>query len=162
VPIVLFRIDDRLIHGQITVAWSKLSNPDIIAVVSDKVASNEIQRSALELAAPVGVDVVIYSIMQAVKELGGKSSKNKKRIFVIVPTPEDALRLHEGGVEIKSINVGQMGFAKGKKQISKTISVDNRDVAAFRKLLSKGIEIEHRQLPGNKKVQLETLLHEME
>jgi mannose/fructose/sorbose-specific phosphotransferase system IIB component len=161
VTIVLFRIDDRLIHGQITVAWSRFSNPDIIAVVSDKVASNEIQRSALELAAPLGVDVVIYSILQAVKELGPESSKSKKKIFVIVPSPEDALKLLEGGVEIKSINVGQMGFTNGKKQISKTISVDSKDVADFRKLLSKGIEIEHRQLPGNRKVQLKTLLPEM-
>nr|MDO8099236.1 PTS sugar transporter subunit IIB [Candidatus Njordarchaeota archaeon] len=157
-PIVLFRIDDRLIHGQITVAWSKISNPDTIAVVSDRVASDETQRSALELAAPVGVDVMIYSISQAIKELGPKSSKCKKRVFIIVPRPEDALKLVEGGVEVKSINVGQMGFTKGKKQISKTLSVDDKDVKAFRKLLSKGVEIEHRQLPGNKKIQIEKLL----
>lgn len=159
-PIVLFRIDDRLIHGQITVAWSMISNPDIIAVVSDRVASNKIQRSALELAAPIGVDVVIYSISQAIKELGPKSSKSKKRVFIIVPSPEDALKLVEQGVEVKSINVGQMGFTEGKKQISKTLSVDDKDVKAFRKILSKGVEMEHRQLPGNKKVQMETLIPE--
>jgi mannose/fructose/sorbose-specific phosphotransferase system IIB component len=162
VPVVFFRIDDRLIHGQITVAWTKLSNPDVIAVVSDKVASNEIQRSALELAAPIGVEVAIYSISQAIKELSGKSPRNQKRIFVIVPTPEDALKLIEGDVKVKSVNVGQMGFTKGKKQISKTVSVSDDDVKAFRRLLSKGVEIEHRQLPGNKKIQFETLLPQTE
>jgi PTS system N-acetylgalactosamine-specific IIB component len=161
-PIVLARIDDRLIHGQITVAWCKISNPDIIAVVDDKVASNEIQRSALDLAAPIGVELVVFGISQGTKELGPKSPRSKKKIFVIVPTPDDALKLIEGGLEVKSINVGQMGFKQGRKQISKTLSVDEKDIVAFKKLRSMGIALEHRQLPGDKKAELGKLLPEIE
>jgi mannose/fructose/sorbose-specific phosphotransferase system IIB component len=160
-PIVLARIDDRLIHGQITVAWSKVSNPDTIAVVDDKVASNEIQRSTLELAVPIGVELLVLGISQGVKELGPKSPRSKNKIFIIIPTPDDILKLIEGGVEVKSINVGQMGFKQGKKQISKTISVDKKDIDAFKKLRSMGITLEQRQLPGDKKVELDKLLPEI-
>jgi mannose/fructose/sorbose-specific phosphotransferase system IIB component len=161
-PIVLARIDDRLIHGQITVAWSKVSNPDTIAVVDDKVASNEIQRSTLELATPIGIELVVLGISQGAKELGPKSPRSKKKIFIIVPTPDDILKLIQGGVEVKSINVGQMGFKQGKKQISKTLSVDKKDIDAFKKLRSMGVTLEQRQLPGDKKVELGKLLPEIE
>jgi mannose/fructose/sorbose-specific phosphotransferase system IIB component len=157
-PVVLTRIDDRLIHGQITVSWSKVSNPDIIAVVDDLVASDEIQRSALELAAPIGTKLVVLGISEGIKQLSPPSANSNKKVFIIVPTPEDILRLVEGGVKVKSINVGQMGFKQGKKQISKTVSVDEKDIDAFRKLRSMGIQLEQRQLPGDKKVDLEKLL----
>ena len=160
-PIVLARIDDRLIHGQITVAWSKISNPDVIAIVDDAVASNEIQRSALELAVPIGVELVVVGVSEGIKELASNSPHAKRKIFLISPTPEDVLRLVEGGVELKSVNVGQMGFKEGKKRISKTVSVEKEDIEAFRKLRSKGIVLEQRQLPGDKKIELENLLPEI-
>jgi PTS system mannose-specific IIB component len=160
-PIVLARIDDRLIHGQITVSWSRISNPDIIAVVDDKVVSSEIQRSTLELATPIGIELIVLGISEGIKELGPKSARAKKKVFLIVPTPKDILRLVEGGVEVKSINVGQMGFKQGKKQVSKTVSVEKEDIDAFRKLRSMGLTLEQRQLPGDKKVDLEKLLPEI-
>jgi PTS system mannose-specific IIB component len=160
-PIVLTRIDDRLIHGQITVSWSKVSSPDIIAVIDDRVSSDEIQRSTLELAAPIGIKLVVLGISEGIKELGPASANSDKKVFLIVPTPEDILRLVEGGVEVKSINVGQMGFKQGKKQISKTVSVEKKDIDAFRKLRSMGIQLEHRQLPGDRKVDMEKILPEI-
>lgn len=160
-PIVLARIDDRLIHGQITVAWSKISSPEIIAVVSDKVASDDIQRSALELSVPVGTELTIYTVKQAIKELNQKSPKINMRILIIAPDPKDFLDLIQGGVKIKSINVGQMGFRQGKKQILKTLSIEKKDIEAFKKLRSMGIALEHRQLPSDRKVGLEKLLPEI-
>ncbi len=160
-PIVLARIDDRLIHGQITVSWSKVSNPDVIAIVDDRVASNEIQRSTLELATPIGIELMVLGVDEGIKELGPTSAKSRKKVFLIVPTPEDILRLISGGVEVKSINVGQMGFKEGKKRISKTVSVEKEDIEAFRKLRLLGIQLEQRQLPGEKKVDLEKLLPEI-
>jgi mannose/fructose/sorbose-specific phosphotransferase system IIB component len=160
-PIVQARIDDRLVHGQITVSWSKVANPDIIAVVDDKVASDDIRKSALEIGAPIGIELAIYPIRQAIKELDPKAPKNKKRVFLIAPNPKDFLDLIIGGVKIGSINVGQMGFRQGKKQISKTLSVDKKDIEAFKKLYSMGVALEHRQLPSDKKVELVKLLPEI-
>jgi mannose/fructose/N-acetylgalactosamine-specific phosphotransferase system component IIB len=107
------------------------------------------------------VELVVLGISQGAKELGPKSPRSKKKIFIIVPTPDDILKLIQGGVEVKSINVGQMGFKQGKKQISKTLSVDKKDIDAFKKLRSMGITLEQRQLPGDKKVELGKLLPEI-
>jgi mannose/fructose/sorbose-specific phosphotransferase system IIB component len=159
-PIILARIDDRLIHGQITVAWSKVSNPEVIAVVSDRVASDAIQKSALELAVPVGIELAIYSVKQAVKQFNPDSPMIKKRIFVIAPTPNDFVDLIEGGVRVESINVGQMGFKQGKKRISRTLSVEEEDITALKKLHALGVALEHRQLPSDKKISLQKLLPE--
>ena len=60
----------------------------------------------------------------------------------------------EGGVDIKSVNVGGMSFKEGKRQITNAVSVDDKDVESFKKLSEKGIEIEFRKVDTDKRVNL--------
>ena len=64
--ISMMRIDDRLIHGQVAVMWSKELGISRIIVASDAIASNEIQVSALKMAAPAGVKAAILPINKAI------------------------------------------------------------------------------------------------
>ena len=57
--ISLFRIDDRLIHGQVAMAWSKAANADIIIAVDKTAANDQLQKMALLLAKPSGVEAKI-------------------------------------------------------------------------------------------------------
>ena len=60
----------------------------------------------------------------------------------------------EGGVAIKSVNIGGMSFKEGKKQITSVVSVDDTDIQAFKKLNEKGIELEIRKVSSDSKVNL--------
>lgn len=64
----------------------------------------------------------------------------------------------EGGVDIKSVNVGGMSFKEGKHQINNAVSVDEADIEAFKQLSAKGIEIEYRKVDTDKRVNLMEIL----
>ena len=56
-----------------------------------------------------------------------------QKIFIICETPQDVLRLVEGGVPIKKVNIGNMHMADGKRQVATSVAVDDSDVASFQK-----------------------------
>ena len=45
--ITLARIDDRLIHGQVTTVWSKVANAQRIIICNDDVYNDEVRRTLL-------------------------------------------------------------------------------------------------------------------
>lgn len=65
--IIQIRVDDRLIHGQIAVVWSKQFNTTHMVVANDKAAANEVQQMALKMATPSGIKVLIRSVDDAIK-----------------------------------------------------------------------------------------------
>ena len=74
----------------------------------------------------------------------------KQKIFLVCKTPQDALRLVEGGVKITEINIGNMHFSEGKQQISSTVSLDEDDKKTLRKLHELGVKIEQRRVPDER------------
>jgi len=151
--LIHLRIDDRLIHGQVTVSWSKHVGAQRIVVANDEVAKDEIQKSLLPLAAPPGVEVTISSIEKANKHL-----EDNKKTFLLVKNPYDALRLLEDGVEIKEINLGNMGYSEGKKTFRKTLSLGKEDISNLRSLENKDIKVYFQMLPQDRKITLDDLI----
>lgn len=71
----------------------------------------------------------------------------KQLIFIVCENPSDVLKLVEGGVPIKKVNIGNMHMAEGKRQVAGSVAVDDKDVEAFRKLKELGVELEIRRVP---------------
>lgn len=92
--IKLFRIDERLIHGQVAIKWSRHTDVDHIVVANDGAASSEIMKKTLLMAAPAGVKTAIRTVKDAVTLLND-SRCDKFKILVLVNSPEDALKLVE-------------------------------------------------------------------
>ena len=61
--------------------------------------------------------------------------------------PQDVVKLVEGGVPIKKVNIGNMHMAEGKRQVAGVVAVDDADVAAFRRLQELGVELEIQKVP---------------
>lgn len=151
--ISLFRIDERLIHGQVAYAWSTAYEIDKIVVIDDQVVNDEIQKMMLKMAVPKNKGFSIFTVDEAI-DYFNKNINDKEKVFVVVKKPEIVLRLVEGHVPIKSINVGGMYYKDGKEKISKTVYLDEKDKEVFNKLKSKGIESEIRTTPSDKKLNL--------
>lgn len=137
------RIDDRLIHGQVTTVWAKEAKAERIIICSDDVAKDEIRRTLLKQAAPPGIKVNVCDIEKAVRVYNNPIYQNET-VFYLFTKPADVLRMVEKGVPIKSINIGGMAFSKGKVQITKAVSVDAEDVAAFKRLYELGVKLDLR------------------
>jgi mannose/fructose/sorbose-specific phosphotransferase system IIB component len=155
--ISLVRIDDRLIHGQVTTAWLRQYPADVIFVIGDSVAANPFQKTVLQTTAPAGVTVEVMDTATAAAELNRRSQENRK-VALILTKPGDIVYLVQHGIPIRSVNVGGMQPHSGSRQIAKSVSVDKSDEEAFRQLFEKGVELEIRMVPTDKKQDVARLL----
>lgn len=151
--ISLVRIDDRLIHGQVTTAWLRQYPADAVFVIGDSVAANPFQKMVLQTTAPPGVRVEVFDAKTAALELIDQSG-DKRSVLLILTRPADIVHLLEQGIPIRSVNVGGIQPHGGSRQIAKSVSVDQADERAFRQLFEKGVVLEIRMVPANKKQDL--------
>ncbi|MCX5781957.1 MAG: PTS sugar transporter subunit IIB [Elusimicrobia bacterium] len=158
-PIVLARIDDRLIHGQVVEGWLKKIRVTHILVVSDEAARDEMQKTLLGMAAPSNVKVSTLSVDDAVSEIK-LNIFDKDFLLILFSNPADALKFLNLGVKLASINVGGMHFSSGKRQILKNLSVDNSDIDAFENISKLGVELEGRILPDDTKIDVMSIIRE--
>ena len=112
--IKLFRIDERLIHGQIAIKWSRHTGVDSIVVANDNAAQSTMIQRALKMAAPAGIKTVIKSLDAAVATLNDPRCQPLK-VLVLVNSPKDALNLVSRVPGIEKINVGNYGRVAPKK-----------------------------------------------
>lgn len=143
--IVLTRIDNRLLHGQVATQWTKVIGANLILVANDEVASNKMRQGLMDIAAPNGVDTRYWTLEKTINTI--HKAADRQKIFIICQSPEDVLTLVEGGVPITKVNIGNMHMANGKRQVAGTVAVDDNDVEAFKKLKEKGVELEIRKVP---------------
>ncbi|AJI94011.1 PTS system mannose-specific EIIAB component [Yersinia ruckeri] len=153
----LARIDDRLIHGQVATRWTKETNVNRIIVVSDEVAADHMRKTLLTQVAPPGVTAHVVDVEKAIRVYNNPKYA-KDRVMLLFTNPTDVLRLVEGGVEIKSINIGGMAFRQGKTQVNNAVSVDEKDINAFKKLNERGIELEVRKVSSDSRLKMMDLI----
>ncbi|NGY86097.1 PTS system mannose/fructose/N-acetylgalactosamine-transporter subunit IIB [Bacillus megaterium] len=146
--IVLARIDDRFIHGQVLTRWIKTNATDRIIIVSDEVASDEMRKTLILSVAPSNVKASAVSISKMTKAFHSPRYQDTTAM-PLFESPADIVALVQAGVPIETVNVGGMRFANDRKQITKSVSVTEKDIDAFEKLQELGVKLEPRQLPSD-------------
>lgn len=158
--ISLVRIDDRLIHGQVSTRWAKELNINRIIVINDDVAKDTIRSNLLTQVTPPGITAHVIDIQKAIRVYNNPKYE-KDKVIMLFTNPTDIIYLIEEGIPIKSVNIGGMSFHQSKKQIHNAISVNTTDIEAFEKLNKLGIELEVRKVPSDSPIQLMTLIKKM-
>jgi len=144
--ILLTRIDSRLIHGQVATQWNSSIGSNLILVANDQVAGDNFRQNLMNMSAPSYVQTRYFTIEKTINVIH-KASESQK-IFIIVDNPSDVVKLVEGGVPIKKVNIGNMHMAEGKRQVATVVAVDDEDVKAFKRLQELGVELEIRKVPS--------------
>lgn len=155
--IKLTRIDHRLLHGQVAFSWTKFLDSDCILIANDELMKDELKMSAMRMAKPTGVKLVMKSIDDSIKALNSGVT-DKYKLFIIVASVEDAYRLCKAVDCIKTINVGGMKQREDRRQISKAVFISDEDEKMLRELNDQGIELEVRLVPGDTKQKVVDLL----
>ncbi|MCP9267767.1 PTS N-acetylgalactosamine transporter subunit IIB [Xenorhabdus sp. XENO-1] len=136
--IVLSRIDERLIHGQVGVQWVGFAGVNLVLVANDEVAEDIVQQNLMEMVLAEGIAVRFWPLQKVIDNI--HRAADRQKILLVCKNPQDFLTLVEGNVPVKRINVGNMHYAEGKKQIAKTVSVSEQDLTAFNGLKQAGVE----------------------
>ncbi len=155
----LWRIDDRLIHGQVATRWTKETGVKRIIVVNDNVVKDKTRATMLKQAVPPGVTAHVVSVDKMMRVYNNPEYAGDK-VMLLFTNPSDALELVRRGVPIKSINIGGMAYKEGRVMLDMSVSVDEKDIEAFKELDSRGIELEVRKVASDKKVPVLQLIAE--
>jgi len=155
---VLARIDSRLLHGQVATAWTKTVNPTRIIVVSDAVAKDDLRKNLITQASPPGVKAHVVPIDQMIKLAKDDQHFGGQRAMLLFENPKDVLRALEGGVPLKTINVGSMAHSIGKVQPSKVLAFNQEDIDIFNKLKQAGLNFDVRKVPNDSKANMDEIL----
>ena len=154
---VLARIDTRLLHGQVATTWTKSTNPDRIIVVSDNVAHDELRKNMIIQAAPPGVKAHVVPIDKMIS-VAKDPRFGATKALLLFETPQDALKAIQGGVDIKTLNVGSMAHSQGKVAVTKALAFDKDDVKTMREIEKLGVKFDVRKVPADSPENMDAIL----
>jgi mannose/fructose/N-acetylgalactosamine-specific phosphotransferase system component IIB len=155
--VVLARIDDRLIHGQVVEGWVNFLKATCILVADDRVAANPLQRTIMEISVPEGLKVVIGRVEDICARIRS-SSLDAERAILLFSNPTDVLRSLQAGLSCPSINLGGLHFVPGKRKIMDVLAVDDADLESLQEILRQGVRIDIQTVPTEKPQSLERVL----
>jgi PTS system mannose-specific IIB component len=147
------RIDNRLIHGQVTVAWTRRLGVRRLIVCNDEVAADDLQRMLLPQAAR-GLPTDVLSVEATLAVEAGAD------LMIIAKHPEDVFRLAEGGLRPEVVNVGNVAPRPGAAytMVTRSVAVTADEADAYRKLAAAGVPLVTQLLPQDKPAEFVPLL----
>ncbi len=149
--ICLYRIDDRLIHGQVQTNWIQICHAKNILVIDDKVSNDEISCQILRFATPENMKLKILNVEEAVK-FWEKAVNSKNNILVLSKTIVTCQKLVEKGIKLNEIMIGPVSCKDNAKEIVRGSYFSEEEIQAANYLQAKGVSIVFQQTPDEKRI----------
>lgn len=146
--LLLTRIDNRLVHGQVGVTWTKTIGATMIVVCDDEVASNILQQKLMEIVAySSGTQIRFFSVQTTIEKL--KEATADQKLYLVVRNIPTVRRLVESRLPICDLNIGNLHFERGKKQLSTKVYLSEQDSQDLSYLLEQQVHIFVQDVPGD-------------
>jgi mannose/fructose/N-acetylgalactosamine-specific phosphotransferase system component IIB len=156
-PVVLARVDDRLLHGQVVEGWTPYVQADTIIVVSDTVCLEKDRCRLMQLILPDHIELKVIPL-EGLGDLLKRSGESK--ILLLFAGLDDVLSVLEGGVDLDRINVGNLHNLKGGTEVTPSVFLNSKDLEVVKRLVNKGITVEAREVPDGTSLDLASCLKE--
>lgn len=146
--IVNVRVDHRLLHGQVAMAWNQVLGSDCILIANDSVQNDEIRKTGIKLAKPANTKLVIKNMDDSVTALNSGVT-DKYKLFIVVESVADAYKLCKETGLIKGITLGGVKSREGTRQISKAVFTTHDEEKLLKEIINDGVVVEIRQVPSD-------------
>lgn len=153
--ILLARIDDRLIHGQVMTSWVRFVKSKDILIIDDETYHDAFLRSFITMVVPRGIRITVLDCKGGIdflKEYQGNG------LVLLAKYPQTFYLLAEGGISFKEIIIGGMGAKENRRVLYKNICASQEELEVLKKLMQTGIHMKIQVVPEEKGIPLETLL----
>jgi mannose PTS system EIIAB component len=151
--IQLFRIDDRLIHGQVVIGWASALNSDSIILCDNSVYENEWEKELYLSCAPGYLKTTIFDVAGIIDFLK-TTDKDLSKTIILVNGPEVVEKILDAGVSLKSINVGGMHYREGRRNFLSYLYLSDNEIDSFKRCMQKGVNFECQDVPTGNKINL--------
>ena len=131
--IVLVRVDDRLLHGQMAISWTKHLQADTILIANQAAVNDEFTMMSLRLAKPRGVQIIIQDLSQAFLYLK-EAADSYSRIMVVIKNLRDAQCILEQFPMITELNIGGLRSRSHVLRIQDSVALNAADIELCRKI----------------------------
>ena len=163
--ITALRVDDRLIHGQVAMTWTKQLAVQGIVVANDEAANDNTQKMALKMAVPGGIKSLIKPVDEAIRILNNPKA-SRMRILVLTRTVKDALKIRQSVGEIGFLNVGNTGRFDGidvseKLVLTPTIMLTKTEQQALKDLVALDPKTCMQQVPNDEQKLVKDVLDKL-
>ena len=163
--ITALRVDDRLIHGQVAMTWTKQLAVQGIVVANDEAANDNTQKMALKMAVPGGIKSLIKPVDEAIRILNNPKA-SRMRILVLTRTVKDALKIRQSVGEIGFLNVGNTGRFDGidvseKLVLTPTIMLTKAEQQALKDLVALEPKTCMQQVPNDEQKLVKDVLDKL-
>ncbi|HET9986210.1 MAG TPA: PTS sugar transporter subunit IIB [Longimicrobiales bacterium] len=156
--IVLLRVDERLIHGQVVVGWGTSLHPDRIVVVDDELAASTWEQELYTLGLPTQLSAEFATVAEARRALPDWLD-GPGRVIVLTRDVRTMRRLAEDALlRGREVNIGGIHYAPGRHAILPYVYLSDEERTEMRRLADEGAVVTARDLPGSRRVDIGQLL----
>ena len=144
--IKLFRVDHRLLHGQVAVSWYGAVSADCILIANDDVPKDPIRKASIKMAKPSGSKLVMQSIERSIESLNSGIT-DKYKLMIIVESINDAFRIiSKMNHKPETLNLGGTKETSKTRILAPSINVSAEDEKQLNKLIMQGVKVEVQQV----------------
>lgn len=156
-PVTLYRIDDRLIHGQVVVGWGQPLGIELIVLVDDNVAASGWEQDLYRIGVPPEMEIRFADVASAIRDHA--SYADDRRASIVVTGDIGTMhRLVEGTGAISEVNVGGIHHRTGRVQKMRYVFLTADEETQLRRLMSSGATVSAQDVPTARPVPMEDVL----
>ena len=144
--VVLARVDDRLIHGEVVTAWTPTFKANKIIIIDDEVAKDTFNVRVVKALAPAGTKVIVYNVEKAAEKLMVQGVPGE-RLLLLAKTPTTYNRLIKPGVPLKEVNLGGAGIRGERQPFIYKVALNPEEVLACDELHIPGVNVYYQLVP---------------
>lgn len=145
--IEIIRVDDRLIHGQVAIGWTRSRGINTILAIDDATAKDRMQCQLMKMATPPGVTPYFLTIEEGVEKILQDTFKNKK-VMILVKGPVELTALLDKGIEMSEVNIGNQRSGENKIQLATQMFATKEELELWKQISNKGIKLYAQGVPG--------------
>ncbi len=162
-PIVLYRIDDRLIHGQVVVGWGRPLDVSFLVLVDDEVSESDWEQELYRMGVPPEMDVHFHSVADAARAHAAYRADPRVGILLTggVDTMArfvDATRAADPAGTPRAVNLGGLHHRPGRVPRMRYVFLDAAEERALRTLAASGVAVTAQDVPNARPVPLADVL----
>ena len=155
--LVLYRIDDRLIHGQVVVGWGQPLDVDFIVLVDDAVAASDWEQELYRMGVPPEMEVFFHDVAGAAQEFR-RYALDARPGILLTGDIATMCRLADAVPDIRAVNLGGIHHKPGRAQKLRYVFLTADEETALRGLAAKGIEVSAQDVPAARPIPLNDVL----
>ena len=154
--LVLYRVDDRLIHGQVVVGWGQPLDIGFIVLVDDEVAESDWEQELYRMGTPPEMEVKFYSVKDATTALAKYSSDERPGILLTGNLASMLRLVKDAGV--REVNIGGIHHRADRKQRLRYVFLSPQEEKLLREMAAEGAVVTAQDVPTTRPVELSELL----